>query len=442
MRSLFFKVFALILFSAVALFTAAAAFFYFDHDHHDFFEHDYEDAYELAEEAVEAWREDGLDGLESEIRGLRRHGVRAFLMDADGRAIGRRLPRVLRARITRYPQTIENVETSRGIVALRALRLDVDGRLYHFVLAARPEARAPFFSGGRLLLPLTVIALASLLISLLITRPLGGLKAATARFSGGNLSARAPAALTGRNDAFGELAREFDRMSERIEKLVGGHRRLLRDVSHELRSPLSRMQVAATLLEDKSGAAGEVERIQTEIRRLDEMIAQLLSLTRLQAGAQVLERAELDLAELLRRVARDAAYEFAAQNKRVEVRGGALRIRADAASLRSAFENVIRNALRYAKSSVEVEARAGARGEAEVQIRDDGPGVPRAELRRIFDAFHRPDPSRSAASGGAGIGLAIAKGAVEAHRGSIFADNLDGDDGGGGLVVTVRLPRG
>ncbi|MGR3984681.1 MAG: ATP-binding protein [Gammaproteobacteria bacterium] len=435
MRNLFFKVFALILFSAVALFAAAAAFFYFAHDHGDFFEHDYEDTRELAFDALEAWREDGRAGLARETRALRRHGIRAFLMHEDGRAIGRRLPRGLRAHITRYPQSIAAVDSPRGTLALRAVSIDVDGRRYRFVLAARHGARAPFFGGARVLLPLPVIALASLLISLLITRPLGGLKSAAQRFSGGNLAARAPVKITKRNDAFGELAREFDRMSARIEKLIGGHRRLLRDVSHELRSPLSRMQVAAALLEDKTGNAAEVKRIQTEIGRLDALIAQLLSLTRLQAGALTLTESEFDLADLLRRVARDAAYEFAGQGKRIEVHGAPLVLRADAGNLRSAFENVIRNALRYARANVAVHVSRES-GAAAVRISDDGPGVAAAELRGIFDAFHRPDPSRSAASGGAGIGLAIAKGVVEAHHGRIEAENA----AGGGLVVSVRLP--
>ncbi|MGR3913110.1 MAG: ATP-binding protein [Gammaproteobacteria bacterium] len=435
MRNLFFKVFALILFSAVALFAAAAGFFYFAHDHGEFFEHDYEDTYELAHDAVAAWREGGRAGLARKMRAVRRHGMRAFLMHENGRAIGRRLPRGMRARITHYPQTIAAAKSRRGTFALRAVSVRVDGRTYRFVLAARHGARAPFFGGARMLLPLPVIALASLLISLLITRPLGGLKSAAQRFASGNLAARAPPKITRRNDAFGELAREFDRMSARIEKLVGGHRRLLRDVSHELRSPLSRMQVAATLLENKAGESAEVARIQSEIRRLDALISQLLSLTKLQDGALTLTASEFDLADLLRRVARDAAYEFAGQGKRIEVHGDALPLRADAGNLRSAFENVIRNALRYARATVEVRI-ARETGAAVIRIRDDGPGVPAAELRNIFDAFHRPDPSRSAASGGAGIGLAIAKGVVEAHHGRIKAANA----AGGGLVVSVRLP--
>ncbi|MGI9311766.1 MAG: sensor histidine kinase, partial [bacterium] len=261
---------------------------------------------------------------------------------------------------------------------------------------------------------------------------------------------RALARIAARNDAFGELAREFDRMSARIEKLVSEHRRLLRDVSHELRSPLSRMQVAATLLENGIGdgddhdgikkreTRAQIARIQSEILRLEAMIAQLLSLTRLQAGAIELRVAPVELRAMLQRIARDAAYEFAGRGKRVEVAGDALIVRADVAQLRSAFENVIRNGLRHAESKVTVTLER-VESNARVAVADDGAGVAQDELRSIFAPFYRPDPSRSEATGNAGLGLAIAEGIVAAHGGRIAATNARGD-GGGGLIVTIELP--
>ncbi len=467
MRNLFFKVFALILCSAVALFATVAAFFHFLDDRHHF-DDGYEFVHEIAEDAVRAFEEDGLDELTRELDELFRHtGVRGFLMHGDGRAIGRPLPRYARERITHFPQTIIDAPSPRGKRTIRAVSVasddDDDDRRYRFVMLAghrsdrsrllgHPATRFVMLAGHRndhswllghpatrFVMSLLVIALASLLISILITRPLGGLKSATRNFSEGNLGARAPASLTGRNDAFGELAREFDQMSARIEKLVGEHRRLLRDVSHELRSPLSRMQVAATLLEDnradEADSHAQIARIQSEILRLDAMIAQLLLLTRLHAGAVEIELAEVDLKHLLEEVAQDAAYEFSQRRAQVEVRGDEARIQADADKLRSAFENVIRNGLRYTRSPLRVQVQL-ARGMAKILVADDGPGVPEQDLQNIFEPFYRPDQSRSEATGSTGIGLAIAKGIVEIHGGRIFAANATG----GGLVVSIHLP--
>ena len=399
MRNLFFKVFALILCSAVALFATVAAFFHFLDDRHHF-DDGYEFVHEIAEDAVRAFEEDGLDELTRELDELFRHtGVRGFLMHGDGRAIGRPLPRYAREQITHFPQTIIDAPSPRGNLTIRAVSVasddDDDERRYRFVMLAGQRSDRSWLLGHpatRFVMSLLVIALASLLISILITRPLGGLKSATRNFSAGNLGARAPAGLTGRNDAFGELAREFDQMSARIEKLVGEHRRLLRDVSHELRSPLSRMQVAATLLEDNrtdeadSDSHAQLARIQSEILRLDAMIAQLLSLTRLHAGAVEIELAEVDLKHLLEEVAQDAAYEFSRRRAHVEVRGDEARIQADADKLRSAFENVIRNGLRYTRSPLRVQVQF-ARGMAKILVADDGPGVPEQDLQNIFEPF-------------------------------------------------------
>ena len=451
MRNLFFKVFALILFSAAALFASVAAFFHFIDDHNHF-DSGYTAAYRLADEAVEVYETSGLGALKHQLNALhRRTGIRGFLMRGDGTAIGPPLPRFAREQITRFPQTVLQGNSPRGKRAIRAVSVSTEGNQnYRFVMVAGLHGGRAWIFGHpttRLLLPLLVIALASLLISLLITRPLGGLKAATQNFASGNLAARAPRKLSARNDAFGELAREFDQMSARIQKLVGEHRRLLRDVSHELRSPLSRMQVAATLLEGNSrpAAAAEVARIQTEIVRLDALIAQLLSLTRLHAGSAALTLQTVNLGDLLQRVARDAAYEFSHQGKRVQVIGVDRKdrqtsVRADADKLGSAFENVIRNGLRYTRSALMVKLQrvSATPPMARIDIIDDGLGVPEKDLQNIFEAFFRPDQSRNEATGSAGIGLAIARGIIQVHGGTIQAAN----NPGGGLCVSIHLPVG
>ena len=446
MRNLFFKVFFLILLSAIGLFAIVAAFFHFLDDQ-DRIDTGYEFAYELADEAVKTYEEKGLDALTHEFSQLlRRSGIRGFLMHGDGRSIGQRLPQFARDQITHFPQTIPEAVSPRGKRTLRAVTITTDDdQSYRFVMIAGHRiGRSWLFShpNMRLLMPLLIIAVASLLISVLITRPLGKLKTAAQNFSDGNLGARAPEKLTNRNDAFGELAREYNQMGSRIETLIREHQRLLRDVSHELRSPLSRMQVAATLLEDKSddnpASRAEITRIQSEILQLESMIAQLLSLTRLQSGTVELDKNEVDLADLLQGVARDAIFEYTDKGKNVEVAVDELVIKADADMLRSAFENIVRNGLRYAHSTLNVELEYLSLSEpiARIRVTDNGPGVHERDLENIFEPFYRPDQSRSETTGNSGIGLAIAKGIVDAHGGHISARNATS----GGLIVTIDLP--
>lgn len=451
MRILFFKVFGLILGSAVLLFAIVAAFFYFRADD-DPFHQNPERIHQIANAAVDAYEEKGIRALNHELGRLQRHhNIRGYLMDGDGRAIGRSLPQHARQRITRFPQSILGITSPRGVHGIHAISVNTDeNRNYRFVMILRSPPNRPWFFHHPILFALIFIPLASLLISALITRPLGGLKMATLQFSGGNLGARAPTNITKRNDAFGELAREFDGMGARIEKLVGEHQRLLRDVSHELRSPLSRMQVAATLLEDALAAAADspqaqVARIQAEILRLDVLINQLLSMTRLHAGAVPLTLDEVALLPLLQSVARDAAYEFSGQGKGADVRGKGVTILADADHLRSAFENVIRNGVRYARTSLTVNLERVSESADPSQIRitvaDDGPGVPAGDLENIFEPFYRPDQSRSADTGNSGLGLAIAKGIILAHGGNIAATNGGGAAGmPAGLIMTIHLP--
>ncbi len=448
MANLFFKVFALILLSAAALFGLVVGFFYVV-DGHNRFHHDYEYAHRIARAAVAEYEARGAGALDRHLDALqRRSGLRGFLMRADGSAIGRPLPRFARRQITHFPQTIHRAQSPRGARAMRAVSVaTVDNRHYRFVMLAQRRGGAGLWAhpAMRVAMPLLMMALASLLISRLITRPLGKLKSATQNFSGGDLTARPPRRLSARRDAFGELARAFHKMSARIEKLVREQRRLLRDVSHELRTPLSRMQVAATLLEDKLKPAGgpahpEIARIQIEILRLDGLLTQLLSLTGLAAAAR--KRQAVEVRSLLEQVIADAAYEFSGGGKSIAISppaGPEIIILADAEQLRSAFENVIRNGLHYAASAVavRVEGDPGAASMACISVRDDGPGVPEKELRRLFEAFYRPDQSRTAATGGAGLGLAIARRIVDRHGGSIAAAS----HADGGLIVTIELPR-
>lgn len=320
-----------------------------------------------------------------------------------------------------------------------------DGRRFAVVAAHhRPPRLINLLDPGalawRLGALLLVVGGLSFWLARYLSAPVRPLRSATRRLSGGDLSARVEGRVARRRDELGELARDFDAMAERIESLVGAQQRLLRDVSHELRSPLARLMVALELARSRAGdaAQGPLDRIEREAGRLDQLIGQLLLIARLEAGGDQAAAENVDLVELLSDVVADAGYESAPG--RGEIRfapTGEWRLAGRPGLLRSAFDNVLRNALHHTPDGtpVEVELRRGD-GAIEVVVRDRGAGVPDGELDRIFEPFHRVDDARDRSLGGTGIGLAIARRAIEAHGGGIEARNHPD----GGLEVTVRLP--
>jgi two-component system sensor histidine kinase CpxA len=231
-------------------------------------------------------------------------------------------------------------------------------------------------------------------------------------------------------------------MAERIETVISSQRRLLSDISHELRSPLARMNVAIGLMRQRGAGADlvMVARLEREAERLNRMIGDLLTLSRLESGERVAEPLPFDLAELVADVVGDARFEAGARGCHVQLAPSAPAPVSGASELlRSALENVVRNAVRHTADGTAVEvALAGEDpGTVVVEVRDRGPGVPADYLERIFEPFNRLDEARDRQSGGAGLGLAIAKRAVVQHGGTIEARAADG----GGLAVRIRLPR-
>jgi two-component system sensor histidine kinase CpxA len=274
-------------------------------------------------------------------------------------------------------------------------------------------------------------------ISRYLTKPLFMLGEAAANIADGKLDTRVDPSLRRRHDEIAELAINFDRMAEKIEALITGQRRLLGDVSHELRSPLSRLMVALSLV--KQGPAGEaaenLERIGLEAQRLDTLIGQLLTLTRIDSGVDRGAATAFDLTNLVLEVASDGDFEARARGRSVVVK------RADACVtsgfeelMRSAVENVVRNAVRHTAEGTAVEiSLEHCDGNALLRVRDYGSGVPESMLAEIFLPFRRVSNGD-----GAGLGLAVAERAVQVHRGRIRAMNA----GGGGLVVEIALTVG
>lgn len=320
-----------------------------------------------------------------------------------------------------------------------------DGTVYRLALIPRRPGffgtlEVPQVRGAILLLAVLVTALLSWWVARSVSRPVRALTSATRAVAGGDLDIHLPAQVSKRRDELGVLARDFEDMAHRLRELVRGRERLLRDVSHELRSPLARMQVAVALGRQPGADVGQsLQRIEGEAERLDALIDQVLKLSRLDAGAAALRVEAIDLVGIVDQVARDASFEGQGHNVHVQWHApeGSIMVRADGELLASAIENVVRNALRYtpAGGTVELALHTNDR-EARLEVRDRGPGVPEADLQRLFEPFYRVAESRSRDSGGDGIGLAITARVLAAHGGSARALNAEG----GGLLVVLSLP--
>jgi signal transduction histidine kinase len=296
----------------------------------------------------------------------------------------------------------------------------------------------------RIVLLIVVTALVSFLLARLLTRPIRTLRAATQKIAEGDTSVRV-GRVAGAGEEIAGLAADFDRMTERIEDLLRARERLLRDVSHELRSPLARLQVALGIARQKNGqdVAPLLDRMEKEIERLGELIGLVLSMARLEQARAIAAPEDVRLDELVGALAADASFEVEGSQRSVKiVHTEPVTVRGDGELLRQAAENVVRNAVRFAPTGTLVEIRLDTRLEkvngksVELSVRDHGPGVPDEALSEIFRPFTRVEAARDRASGGAGIGLAITERAVRLHEGSVSATNAEG----GGLCVTIRLP--
>jgi signal transduction histidine kinase len=276
------------------------------------------------------------------------------------------------------------------------------------------------------------------------TVPLRRLRKVTQQLAGGDLSARVGEGLVHRKNEVADLGRDVDRMAERIESLVGAQQRLIRDVSHELRSPLARLNVALELARQSAGPAHSApfDRIERESERLNELISQLLMLTKLENESGMTQRTDFDIAALATEIAKDVDFEASSKDRRVVTKTcEPLMLNGNQELLRQALENLVRNAARYTAEGTAVEIslykkNLGGRVSAHIEIRDQGPGVPESELNDIFRPFYRVNDARERQSGGAGVGLAIAERAVHLHGGSLRALNAPG----GGLVMEMELP--
>ncbi len=321
---------------------------------------------------------------------------------------------------------------------------DANGRPYTLVAHFLLNRSSSLFRGEGLIRAIVISSLLSgltcLLLAHYLTRPIRVLRGATQQLAGGDLEARAGKDLGNRSDEIADLVRDFDRMADRIGDLLQSQRRLLSDVSHELRSPLARLRVALALSRRTEDAAQNTshDRIEREVERLDELIGRILTLSRLESGQVNPPMTPLNLNEIAEEVVEDAKYEADRTGHSVQLESPAqVRVNGNEDLLRSAIENVVRNAIYYTAGSDPVTVKLSTQnGSAVVTVRDHGQGVPEAILPDLFRPFYRADDSRMTGTGGTGLGLAIAEKAVKLHGGSISARNAVPS----GLIVELVVP--
>jgi two-component system sensor histidine kinase CpxA len=319
-----------------------------------------------------------------------------------------------------------------------------DGSVYTVLLVPRRPSifgalSLPEISLTILCIALIVSALTSWWLAQHLSAPIRRIQEGARALASEDVHVRVSAGLEGRRDELAVLARDFDAMADRLRANRGAITQLLRDISHELRSPLARMRVALGLArQPPADLTRQLDRLEREIERLDSLISQVLKLARLHGTDVPFVREAFDLDEVVEEVVRDANFEGAVKNCCVRLQGTTRSaVNGNRDLVRSAVENVLRNAVRYSPQDgpVDVAVARTASG-IEILVRDRGPGVPDRDLERIFEPFYRVAESRDRDSGGEGIGLAITAQVMKAHGGSAKAANAEG----GGLEVRLNLP--
>ena len=312
-------------------------------------------------------------------------------------------------------------------------RRSPDGGYYFFVLLQGENVATWFFQPEAHVAILAVLSLFCYGFARYLTNPVRELQRVVDRFGQGDFSVRA---RVSRGDEMGHLAHTFNIMAERIQLLMAAERRLLLDISHELRSPLARLSVAVELARMGEDLDAHLNRIQKEADRLNGLVGELLQVTRAEGDSSRLRSQTVALDQLIGTVVEDGRLEAEARGCGITSEALPLSISGDPELLRRAAENIVRNAIRYSPQGKNVEVTLTRTGDrALIQVRDYGPGVPEQSLTRLFDAFYRVEADRDRASGGVGLGLAIARRAVELHQGTVTAVNAHP-----GLRVTIDLP--
>ena len=375
----------------------------------------------------------------------------AFLFQSTKELAGRNVPQQLANLALKVEKSGNPESISMGNYLYVARRIvSQTGTQYVFMVESdrkgyfKQIATLPRYIVIKIISILIFSALFCFALSYSLSSSIRKLRNATYLLANGDLSSRVLPTIGNRNDELSDLAMDFDQMAERIELLVTSQKKLLADISHELRSPLSRLTVALDLcrLQAEEPLQKHLNRIEIETNRLNEMIGQLLDLARFESGITEIESVRVDLSAIVSELVEDANYEAGS-------RGGAVTL-IDSCQcyvcgipdhLRSAIENVIRNGLRYTHMGTNVEVSVlcpPATSKVTISVRDHGPGVSEASLDKIFQPFYRVQDARDRQNGGTGLGLAITERIIRLHGGHVRAYNAESE--GGGLVVEITIP--
>ncbi|WP_153916491.1 ATP-binding protein [Shewanella sp. TC10] len=311
-------------------------------------------------------------------------------------------------------------------------------RIYSRVPDNHPRPWFFFFNDNKLLTALIAMLMSGALCGLLawnLGKPLRSLKQSANALASGDLSSRVDKNVASRGDEIGDLAQAYNSMADAIETMIHNQQRLMGDISHELRTPLTRLQLSLALARKKEQGSVEIERIGYEAEQLEDLISELLTLSRVTISNSE-NKVHLELAESLSQILDDAEFEAEQQQKRLDIDiPESISLDHYPKSLSRAIENVLRNAIRYADSAVSINA-VQQQNQVHITISDNGPGIKEAELKEIFKPFYRPDSARDRESGGWGLGLAITHAAIKLNQGQIRASNIAPH----GLQVEITLP--
>ena len=389
--------------------------------------------------AAATLRHGGVEALRAWLQEVHaRRPAMIFAVDGQGHDIlGREVPPAALAAARELVESGADGQGARRIAA-------AGGDNYLLFVTRPPGPRPPPRPGPPPIAPweFIVIGIAtslafSALLAWYLTRPIRNLRWAFDAAAAGRLETRVSPLMGRRRDEIADLGRDFDRMALQLQKLVSAQRRLLHDVSHELRSPLARLQAAIGLArQEPAKVEPSLERIEREASRLDHMVGEVLALARLESGTATRPKERVDLAYLAANIAEDARFEAEAAGRGLRFHAeGDAPVMGDADLLHRAVENVVRNAVKFTRegTTVEVNVRT-TKSSASLVVVDQGPGITSAELAKVFDPFYRGEAGNG--TPGFGLGLAIAQRAIDAHGGTIRAANAPG----GGLQVEIVLP--
>ncbi|MDE2149055.1 MAG: HAMP domain-containing histidine kinase [Gammaproteobacteria bacterium] len=408
---------------------------------HSIFERNQPNWQALANEAAERYRTGGPAALEPWLHRLRRRHIDAVLLDDSRDVLGRPPPAPLVRHLPALTAAPEVLLTPRPELTLAGIAVGDGAHPLRFVAIRRLEPPHHHFFW----LPLMIELIVSLLVIAVIgwfsargiARPVATVQMAARRVAGGDLSARIGAPLAGSESELGQLARDFDRMAERIQALVERTRGLLQDISHELRSPLARLQLALELIRrgHQAERGAHLAQAETEIARIDRLLGEVLALTRMEAGLPERLDQPVELSELLRERTTAAAEDAARRDIRLRLSTTPVTVLGQRELLARAIDNLLSNAVKFSPVGGEValclEREAGA---AVLSVTDHGPGVAADEFDRLFMPFFRGRNAELVE--GQGLGLAIVARIARAHGGAVEA--VPGP--GGGLQIRLRLP--